>query len=324
MARRMSGSGGAARLSDLSERLTQDGLPTSVESVGAILRGSPNVRFLGNDWVWFPDLPPNRSRLRNLTRRMLSVVSPIHVSRLREGVKREVFYINSVKGGWPVIVPPEDILKRYYADHREFTISDNGLVGSVESLDYRTELVGTDQMLVDIIRSVPTGILDRASFREAAVRRGANAGTFEQAMTYSAVVERVGNNIWTARGLQLDPNAVEACREANARRPTERRVTDFGWTDVGEAWFAAVVPPTPSPVLRIPGDIKRFLAERRFAEVGNGGAAVSVDKDGSSLGYGPILRRLGAEAGDVMVAVFDISKGTVAVRIGGPELEDED
>jgi hypothetical protein len=256
---------------------------------------------------------------------MLSVVSPIHVTRLREGVKREAFYINSVKGGWPIVVPPEDVLRRYYADHREFTISDSGLVGSVEALDYRTELVGTDQMLVDIIRSVPTGILDRASFRDAAVRRGANAGTFEQAMTYSAVVERVGKNIWTARGLQLDPNAVEACREANARRPTERRITDFGWTDSGEAWFAAVVPPySHSLVLGIPGDIKRFLADRRFTEVGNSVAAVSVGKDGTSFGYGPILRRLGAEAGDVMVAVFDISKGTVSIRIGGQELEDED
>lgn len=123
----------------------------------------------------------------------------------------------------------------------------------------------------------------------------------------------------------MDPNAVEACREANARRPQERRVTDFGWTDSGEAWFAEVVPPYGyNLVLGIPGDIKRFLADRRFAEVGETGANISVGKDGTSFGYGPILRRLRAEAGDIMVAVFDISKGTVAVRIGGPDLEDED
>lgn len=324
MARRMSGSVGAVKISDLCERLESEGFPTSIEGAASILQGTAKARFIGNDWVWFPDNPAKRSRLRNLTRRMLSVVAPIHVGKLREGVKREVFYINSVKDGWPLTIPPEEILKRYYAEHREFTISDSGLVDSVEPLDYRTELVGVDQMLIDVIRSVPTGVLDRASFREAAVRRGVSTASFDQALTYSAVVERVDNNVWAARGVQLDPSAVEACLEANARRPQERRVTDFGWTSVGEAWFSAVVPSNHAVVLGVPAEIRRFLAEGRFAEVGDTGVTIGVSKDGTSYGYGPILRRLGAEEGDLMVAIFDIAKGAVTVRIGGPELSDED
>lgn len=324
MARRMSGAAGAVKISDLCGRLESEGFPTPVESASSILQGTAKVRFVGDDWVWFPDNPAKRSRLRNLTRRMLSVVAPIHVGKLREGVKREAFYINSVKDGWPLTVPPEDVLKRYYAEHREFTITDSGLVDTVEPLDYRTELVGVDQMLIDVIRSVPTGVLDRSSFREAAVRRGAGAASFDQALTYSAVIERVDNNVWAARGVQLDPNAVEACLEANARRPQERRVTDFGWTSLGEAWFSAVVPSNYNVVLGIPAEIRRFLADGRFAEVGDTNVTIGVSKDGTSYGYGPILRRLGAEEGDLMVATFDIAKGTVTVRIGGPELGDED
>lgn len=324
MARRMSGAAGAAKISDLCERLTLEGFPTSAEGAAAVLRGTAKARFVGEDWVWFPDNPAKRSRLRNLTRRMLSVVTPIHVSKLREGVKREAIYLNSVKHGWPITVPPEDVLRRYYADHREFTISDDGLVDCVEPLDYRTELVGTDRLLIDVIRSVPTGVLDRSSFRDAALRREVSAASFEQALTYSAVIERVDNNVWSARGVQLDPNAVAACREANSRRPQERRVTDFGWTSRGEAWFSAVVPSHHHIVLGIPGEIRRFLAEGRFTEVGDTGVIIGVSKDGTSYGYGSILRRLGAEEGDRMVATFDLTKSTVAVRIGGSELDDQD
>lgn len=324
MARRMSGAAGAAKISDLCERLTLEGFPTSADGAAAVLHGTAKARFVGDDWVWFPDNPAKRSRLRNLTRRMLSVVTPIHVSKLREGVKREVNYLNSVKHGWPIIVPPEKVLRRYYADHREFTISGDGLVDCVETLDYRNELVGTDRVLIDVIRSVPTGVLDRSSFREAVLRREVSVASFEQALTYSAVIERVDNNVWSARGVQLDPNAVAACREANSRRPQERRVTDFGWTSTGEAWFSAVVPGHHHIVLGIPGEIRRFLAEGRFTEVGATGITVGVSKDGTSYGYGPILRRLGAEEGDRMVATFDLAKNTVAVRIGGSELEDQD
>ena len=44
--------------------------------------------------------------------------------------------------------------------------------------------------------------------------------------------------MWALRGVQVDPAAVEAVRQANAMRPRERRTLDFGWSPAGGLWMA--------------------------------------------------------------------------------------
>lgn len=46
---------------------------------------------------------------------------------------------------------------------------------------------------------------------------------------------------------------------------------------------------------------------------------VVVDEDGMSWGYGPFLRRYGADEGDVLVIEFDVAAAEVTLRLEGFE-----
>ena len=53
-----------------------------------ILTLTAESEFLDGDWFWYRAGKPARNRLRNASRRMLSVAAPIHVGVLREGLRR--------------------------------------------------------------------------------------------------------------------------------------------------------------------------------------------------------------------------------------------
>lgn len=321
IAKRMAGGAGAVSVTDLADRISSQKSAVTRQLVESVLRETPAARFLDDEWAWFPDAPIVRSRLRTLSRRVLSIFSPIRITRLREGIRREVMYLNNVKHGWPIRVPPRPVLRRYFEEHREFAIDDRDMVSSIEPIDYRNELTGVDKVLVDVLKATPTGVLDRSSLREEVSRRGVNLATFEQAMTYSAVVERLDTNVWTARGFQASSSTVRACKEANAKRAPERRVFGFGWTVEGKAWFAARIPPGYSAVIGVPAELRRFLVDQKFQSV-HGSGTITVNKDGTSFGYGTFLRSLGAEADDPMVVEFDLAAMTVQIRLGEPESEE--
>src|SRR5439155_21479337 len=113
--------------------------------------------------------------------------------------------------------------------HSAFALEANGQVRPSGPLDYRRELGKTEQIFVDVLRSSPTGVLDRASFQEACEARGMNRNTFSVYTTYSPILEHLGTDIWSLRGIHVSPVAVDALRQANAARPRERVVEDYGW-----------------------------------------------------------------------------------------------
>src|SRR5439155_6115113 len=130
-----------------------------------------------------------------------------------------------------------------------FTVEEDGRIGSVVPLDYRVELGPTDRMLVDVLRASPSGVLDRASFESGCLVRGMNQNTFSVYTTYSPVLEHLGTDIWALRGVRVDPAAVEAVRRANAQRPREPRVQDYGWTGEGDLWMGVRLSRTTSLVV---------------------------------------------------------------------------
>src|SRR5439155_6746259 len=125
---------------------------------------------------------------------------------------------------WELIVPPRNVLEAFYQAHPEFQVDHTGRVISFELLDYRTELGQTEQVIVNVLRSSPACVLDRASLIKACQQRGINENTLSIFMTYSPVLEHLGIDLWTLRGVKVDPAAVEALRIANAEKPREKRL----------------------------------------------------------------------------------------------------
>ena len=70
----------------------------------------------------------------------------------------------------------------------------------------------------------------------------------------------------------------------------------------------------------------RFLKGRRFNAFGDDGLAYGTiafsESHGTSYGYNPFLRRVGAEQGDILISEFDLNAENVTLRIGDFELLD--
>jgi hypothetical protein len=226
---------------------------------------------------------------------MLSVVSPISVMAIREGLRREYRYRSSQKlRKWDLLVPPRSVLRQFFSVHPEFEIDDLDQVTPAIPLDYRLELTATEQILVDVIRSSPTCVLDRSSYALRCINRGMNPHTFSVYLTYSAVTAHVSTDIWTLRGLQVDPAAVEALRAANAEQPREKRVLDHGWTPDGRLWVGVRLPDlktVSSFTLLMPSAIRHLVADGEFSAFSEGGlpsGRIQVTEDRQSWGLRPL------------------------------------
>jgi hypothetical protein len=139
-------------------------------------------------------------------------------------------------------------------------------------------------------------------------------------------VEHVDTNIWCLRGADVNPAAVEALRRANALRPREKRVRDFGWTSEGKLWIATVVPAsTQTFVFGAPSGTRSLLARRKFAALSHDGVpfgTLGVTRDGSVYGLSAFQNQSGCDPGDILVIEFDLTESRVALVLGDEELLD--
>lgn len=318
IARRQANAYGASNIKEVEAVLTREGIEVDEATIHGVLKNQSNLEFLDDFWFWAPDTSAERNRLVSQTRKMLSVVSPMSLAVIREGLRRKYAF-----HGVP-IVPPRSVLAAVYRAHPDFVVDDDGMVRSVQLLDYRAELGFTDRVLVETLRQSPTGLLDRESLVEACTAKGMNWNTLATMLTYSSVVDHVATDVYAVRGTHIDPAALEAIREANSQRPRERRVEDHGWTADGNLWVAVRLPRwSQSLVIGIPSAIVRYVIDRHFravAEDGSNAGTIGVNQMGSSYGYGPFLTRRGAEEGDILRIEFDLAREEAHLAIADSEL----
>jgi hypothetical protein len=323
IAHRQAIASGATNTAEVAAEALSDAISMTEEQIREILQIFPDVQFLEDHWFWYPKGRKGWNPIRRYARKMLSVVSPISVSAIREGLRREYRYRSSQKPRrWDLNVPPRSVLRQFFILHPEFEIDDLDQVTSVMPLDYRLELPATEQILVDVIRSSPTCVLDRSSYALRCIDRGMNQHTFAVYLTYSAVTAHVSTDIWTLRGLQVDPAAVEALRAANAEQPREKRVLDYGWTPEERLWVGVRLrdlQTLSSFIFLMPSAIRRLVAGGEFSAFSESGlpsGRIRVTEDGQSSGYGPFLARSGADEGDILIVEFDLTEHTACLRLG--------
>ena len=329
VAYRQTHASGASNVAEVAAELHSLGMKVKMEEVAGVLREFSDVEFLEEDWFCHRPNNPERDRLRNVTRKILSVASPVELGVVRDGIRRE-YQCRKHRGirSWSLLVPPKSIMRAYYLAHPEFLIDENDLVKPIEPLDYRVELAMNDATLVDVLRSSPACVLDRSTFASECERRSMNMNTFSLYLTYSPIITHLGTDIWSLRGVQVDPTAVEAVRVANALRPREKRMLDHGWTSDGQLWVATRIPGShlPNLVFTIPGAIKPYLAGRQFEAKDEDGVihgAIRINSEGMSYGFTPFLRQRGADEGDILVTEFDLGGSQALLKIGDDDLLEE-
>lgn len=330
IARKLAGQSGVTSLFQVQDMLTSNGYDMDEDAIRRILKADKNFEFIDDDWLWATDIPNERNRLRNVARKILSVVSPQSIPSIREGARRSYRgRAASDERYATLVVPPFVVLKGFLQTHAEFEVQGED-VATAMPLDYTKELGNAERILVEVLRASPAGVMDRETFAEGCLARGMNENTFSVLSTYSSVLEHIGIDIWKLRGVKVDPTAVEAVRIANRLRPREKRVLEYGWSDDGTLWIAVRVPrmSKQNMVFGCPGAVQRYLVGQEFqckTKEGNHDCGTVVFNDaGMSYGYGPFVRRYGLDADDILLAAFDLSTNVVTLSAGTEELlEDE-
>ncbi|MCI0561843.1 MAG: hypothetical protein MN733_25435, partial [Nitrososphaera sp.] len=330
IARKLAGQSGVTSLFQVQDMLTSNGCDMDEDAIRRILKADKNFEFIDDDWLWATDIPNERNRLRNVARKILSVVSPQSVLSIREGARRSYRYRAASHERYAtLVVPPFVVLKGFLQTHAEFEVQGED-VSTAMPLDYTKELGNAERILVEVLRASPAGVMDRKTFSEGCLVRGMNENTFSVLSTYSSVLEHIGIDIWKLRGVKVDPTAVEAVRIANRLRPREKRVLEYGWSNDGALWIAVRVPRMSKQniVFGCPGAVQRYLVGQEYqckTKEGNHDCGTVVfNEAGTSYGYGPFVRRYGLDADDILLAEFDLSTNVVTLSAGTEELlEDE-
>jgi hypothetical protein len=320
-------SGASNVLDVLAEAGGRYEVETTEEQVRQVLQRYGDVEFLDEQWFWCPSR--SNDFLRTVSRKMLSVASPIEIVVLREGIRRAFKFrgISAARMWRMPKVPPRNVLAQYFRAHPDFVLGDGGMVRPARPLDYRSELAGVEQVMVTVLRASPTNVLDRAELLEGCSQRGVTPGSLWVFLSYSPVVERLGPSMWSLRGIRVDPAAVEAIRQANALRPRQKRVIDYGWTAEGLLWIAVRLPEDAQlQVFNIPTAVRRFVEGRDFSgqtEAGDPCGRIRVQEYGSCHGHSEFLRRAGADEGDILQVSFDLAKGVASLGLIDDESLDE-
>ena len=147
--------------------------------------------------------------------------------------------------------------------------------------------------------------------------------------SYSPIIEHIGVDLWKLRGVHVDPTAVEAVRQQNHLRPREKRLLDYGWTAEGKLWVAWRLPEARSTlVFGVPGAIRRYLADRKFVASSKNlertFSNISINESGTAYGWNPILRHIGADTDDILLAEFDLTKAVVEISLADEAILEED
>lgn len=313
---------GTTNVAEVTGELQAHSVVVPSEEIVQILKLYVGAEFFDDSWFWCPSRP--HCNLVTQARKMLSVVSPLHVSTLREGMKRATrFRRVSGRKKATLVVPTKAALLEYLRGHPSFVVNSDGFVRYARPLDYRNELPASEQIVVQALGESPSGVLDRPSFQDACASRGLNRNTFAMLTSYSPILESLGFGLWILRGRHVDPAVVEMLRKMSSERPRERRVVDYGWTSDGRLWVAVRLPEDPTSVLpHVPSTISRFLTSPEYVartEAGVECGRVRIYENGNSSGYAPFLRQAGADEGDILLAEFDLSALSAVLRLTDEE-----
>ena len=125
---RQASASGVSNAHEVVAEIESLGLSVTEADVHEFLQSSHEFEFLDSNWYWYPPAPPDRNRLRNVSRKMLSVSAVIPLPDLREGIRRH-YRVRTSRGlgTWPLIVPPKAVLLNFYKSHPEFSVDSEGV-----------------------------------------------------------------------------------------------------------------------------------------------------------------------------------------------------
>jgi hypothetical protein len=306
-ARRLCQSVGVANTAWIAEEVDLGDQEQRHDLVG-LLKRSSEFSFLGPAWFWSPTLPRRRNRLENALRKMVAVSQRLELGDALEGLDRCYRQAGVARR------PPPDVIAQLVAAHPYFGY-DDGYIIAHPPLDPSTELPQTERLFVEVLSSVPGGVLDRESLRRACIERGMNAGTFAQYTTFSPILMQPARNLWALRGRDIDESVIR--RLSRSPRRLGKPVTATRTAD-GRLAVSWPIRTAESRVFTLPVAERYGFTDsgyRAFDVEGAPHGGIWVDDEGVSYGYNLFLRVINAGPGDRLVATFDQNSRVVILEM---------
>jgi hypothetical protein len=309
---------GAIEIARVVQLLSKEESRADSADVLDVISRNDHFEFLTGSWFWHA--AGVRNRLVNQSKKMLAVTNGISVLEIHEGLSRVYQFRNSSSPSrFDLVVPPPNVLKAFFTAHTEFSLDEEGLVQDRSPIDYRTILGNTEVNIVDVLRSSPTGLLDRSSLVDECVRRGVNLNSLNLYTTYSIVLKHHGLDVWGLRGAVHSYESLAAIQDANSSKQRERRIVDHGWTDDGLIRVTVKLPRNAGAfVFGIPTGVKEFVSQGSFDafdELGSPCGTIGVNELAMSYGYGSFLQRNEHSEGDLLIVEFNTIDRKVHLKL---------
>lgn len=329
-ARRLAGASGAFSVFHVKRECAKLAIDLEEERIRDLLGTIPGFISLDSDRDWWraTGLPDGRDRLVNLSKKMLSVASPLNARTIRDGVARAYRGRASSNSHLrdSIAVPPVSILQSFFEHDEDFRV-DGQLINCRLPLDYKDQLGAGERAIVEVLRSCANGVLDRSALARGALERGLGEASFGAVTSFSPILERASLGVWKIRGVRVDPSVVEAVQQRVRDLPRNRRVMNYGWTSDGKIWIAVKTPhPPKSMVVGIPSPLMDFIGDRSFSAMLDDKSpcgTLTSKEQGTLYGFYTFARAVGLDEGDVVRMTFDLVASTVALDVVDEEALDE-
>lgn len=241
----------------------------------------------------------------------MAVADRIEVSELRGGLSR----FHRLKG----FAPPRRVLLEFCREALGYRIEDNTIIADPAPPDWMSVLGETEQTMVGLLRKFGP-LLPTEEFEKRCLEAGMNRATFWQYLQYSPIIERYSPGIYGLRGETVPAGLIESLTRKRRRTTV---LKGYGWMKDGKIWLgyrlskALVgngVPSTPSGL--------KNLIEGEFTIKTPDGSTFGkfVSKASGAWGLGPFFRRRGAEAGDFLLLILDITTRVTVAFLGDESL----
>lgn len=304
--RRTTSRSGTISIDRTSLRLT-GGLEAR-DTIQRVLAGLPETLWLDQENHWATSLNPERNRLANTLRKILTVAKAVHVSEMRQAALRSHRL---------PFVPPQNVLASFAEKICHFSVSD-GLISRGDGFE-PADLGEIEQTLFECFQQLGSPLPRERIESYCIDGQGMNDNSFYVYLSYSPIVIKVQSGIYGLVGAEVPIGTVE---QLSASRKVEAR-SEYGWDKQGRLWFATRLSRLsikmgmfylPAFVVDLTaGDWAAFLPD------GTNSGTIEVAAQGIT-GVRQILELSGAEPDDVMRLKFDFVNKSAQIEVGNEEL----
>jgi hypothetical protein len=302
-ARRLASKHGVVNIFDLKEAI-EDGFRSNVDMnlVSGVVRAMQSFESLGKDWFWLSDAP--RNHLLSVICKVLAVAPRVHVSEMRDALN------NDPRGMG--FAPPKEVVLTFCKTAANCVVEDDFLLAQSPG-DPRQLLSQAEQVIYGEFRRRGP-LLSRADLERLCSDGQINRTTLGIYLGRSPIVARYAPGVYGLRGAAFSASDVP-----QIARSRQRGYVECGWTDTANPWTAIRITSSTliNGVIQLPAGIRQHVDGIFVLKTEDGaGMGRLVVTAKATWGLGPLFRRRGGEAGDILLLTFDLQQRVVTARLG--------